>query len=178
MLFVFFGATSAETPSKRVRSFAFAPNNAGEAPLEGELTPLLKDLVGVWDTSSEVKVGGLPVNLKGRSEVKTAYDGTFIRGVATNAADDRGLVQLATFDKGTKTYRLWIYDSSGTELEFRGTYDEKAKVLAWKSQPGGSVTITLNWKFADAGGYTWDLHAVNGGKTALEMKGDNTTRKK
>jgi peroxiredoxin/mono/diheme cytochrome c family protein len=177
MLFVFFGATSTEKPSKRIKAYAFAPGNAGEAPLQGELTPLLKDLVGTWETNNEVKVGGLPVSIKGRDEVKLAYDGTFIRSLATNAADDRGLIQLITFDQGSKTYRMWLYDSSGTELEFRGAFDEKTRVLAWKSETGDSVKITLNWKLADTG-YTWDLLAVNGGKTVLEIKGDHTTKKK
>ena len=178
MLFVFFGATSAEKPSKRIKTYAFAPGNAGEAPLQGELTPLLKDLVGAWDTSTEMKVGGLPVNLKGQDDVKPVYEGTFIRSVATNSADDRGLIQLITFDQGSKTYRMWLYDSSGTELEFRGTFDEKTKVLAWKSETGDAVKITLTWRFADTGGYKWDLLAVNGGKTLLEVKGDHTAKKK
>ncbi|HVL14769.1 MAG TPA: redoxin family protein, partial [Gemmata sp.] len=64
MCFVFLGATSAETPSRRIKAYGVPPADGGEGPVAGELTPLLKDLVGTWDASVEMKVAGLPVGVK------------------------------------------------------------------------------------------------------------------
>ncbi|MFO0824483.1 MAG: DUF1579 family protein, partial [Gemmataceae bacterium] len=178
MLFVFFGATSAASPWKPIKTFAFAPEGTGEAPIAGEVTPLLKELVGTWDTNTELKVGGRPVNLKGQSVVESAFKGTFIRSLGTSAADDRGVIQWMTFDPAAKTYRMWMYDSAGTEIEWTGTHDEKAKTVAWKAQLGDGVKLNLTWKLADVGGYTWDFAATSGEKTVFEMKGDHTTKKK
>ena len=177
MCFIFFGMTSPEKPSKRIKTYAFPPAGAGEAPIAGEMTPLLKDLVGSWDTTTQVKVGVLPVSLKGLSEVRPVYDGKFVRIVGTTSADDRGLVQLVTYDAAAKEYRMWLYDASGLDVPFRGSYDEKTKTLAWKSETGDALNITQNWKFADAGGYTWDMVISRGGKTVREVKGDNTKKK-
>lgn len=178
MLFVFFGATSGEKPSKAIKTFSFAPIGAGEAPIAGELTPLLKELSGTWETNTELKVGGRPVSLKGQAVVETAFNGTFIRAVATNAADDRGAIELITYDPTTKAYRMWFYDAAGVEIEWTGKHDAKANTMIWKAEMGDGIKLTMNWKFASAGGYTWELAATSGDKTVFEMKGDHTTKKK
>ncbi|WP_439631921.1 redoxin domain-containing protein [Gemmata sp.] len=177
MLFVFLGATSTATPWKPIKTFAYAPD-AAAAPIKGELTPLLKELVGTWDTNTELKVGGRGVNLKGQDVVETAFNGTFLRSLATSAADDRGLIQLITYDPAAKRYRMWLYDSAGTEVEWTGTPDEAAKTIAWRAHTGDGTKLALNWKLAAAGGYTWDFVASTGDKTVFEMKGDHTARKK
>ncbi|MCE9564137.1 MAG: redoxin domain-containing protein [Planctomycetes bacterium] len=178
MLFVFFGATSTATPWKPIKTFSYAPDN-GDAPVAGELTPLLKELAGTWDTNTELKVGGRSVSLKGQDVVETTFNGTFIRGLATSAADDRGVIELITYDPAKKTYRMWLYDSAGTEIEWTGIHDNKSRTLIWKATLGDDVKLTLTWKFAaDGGGYTWDFVAMNGDKPGLEMKGDHTAKKK
>jgi len=177
MCFVFLGATSAETPSKRIKAYGVPPADGGEGPVAGELTPLLKDLVGTWDASVEMKVAGLPVGVKSLDVIKPVYGGTYLYSVATRAGDDRGVIQVITHDKAANGYRMWLYESSGSEVELHGTYDEKTKVLAWKADLGDALKVALNWKFADAGGYTWDLVVTSGGKTVREVKGDHTKKK-
>lgn len=177
MLFVFFGATSAAAPSKPIPTFAYAPD-AADAPVKGELTPLLKEMVGTWDTNTELKVGGRGVNLKGQDVVETTFKGTFLRSLATSAADDRGIIQLITYDPAAKVYRMWLYDSAGTEIVWAGTPDEAAKTIAWTAAMGDGTKLALNWKLAPAGGYTWDFVATSDGKTVFEMKGDHTAKKK
>ncbi len=177
MLFVFFGATSTVKPWKPLKTYAFAPAGSGDAPIDGKLTPILEALAGTWATDTELKVGGKPVNVKGQDVVERAYGGKFLRGVATNAADDRGVIQLVTFDPTSNRYRMWMYDSTGTEIEWTGTFDEKTKMLAWKAEMGEGIKLVLDWKLADAG-YTWSFNATSAGKTLFEMKGDHTAKKK
>ncbi len=177
MLFVFFGATSTATPWKPIKTFSYAPDT-GDAPMKGELTPLLKELSGTWDTNTELKVGGRAINLKGQDVVETAFGGTFLRSLATSAADDRGVIELITYDPATKAYRMWLYDSAGTEIEWTGTHDAEAKTIAWKAVLGDGVKLNLTWKFVAEGGYTWDFIAMEGDKPGLQMKGDHTAKKK
>jgi hypothetical protein len=177
MLFVFFGVTSTEKPSQLVKTYAFPPDGTGEAPVEGKLTPVLEGLVGTWETATEVKLAGRSIELKGKDVVETAYGGKFIRGQSTNEADNRGLVLLITFDAAMDRYRLWMYDSLGTEIEWVGVYDEKAKSVKWAATLPDGVKGEMVWKFADGGGYTWDLVITSGGKPAMELKGDHTKKK-
>ncbi len=179
MLFVFFGATSGAKPSKPIKTYAFPPPGNDDPPIVGELTPLLKQLTGTWDTNTELKVAGRPINLKGQSVVTTAYGGTFLHMLGTNAADDRGVIELITFDPALKRYRLWLYDSAGVEVEWLGDYDAKTRTLAWKSDMGDGVKLAMNWKFTTDVGYLWDLTATSSeGKTVFEMKGDHNTKRK
>lgn len=178
MMFVFFGATSTTKPWTPIKTYAFAPDSAG-APAAGELTPLLKEMTGTWETDTRLKVGGFPVSLKGQAVVEPAFGGTFLRSLATSSADDRGVIELITYDPKAKVYRMWLYDSAGTEVVWTGVHDNKSRTMVWKGETGGGgVTLEMNWKFAPAGGYTWDLTATSGGKPVLEMKGDHLTKKK
>jgi peroxiredoxin len=176
MLFVFFGATSTAKPSKRIKTYAFPPAEGGAAPIDGKLTPLLENLVGSWETVTHLKVGGLPVTVKGKDVTEKIYDGKFIRGVATNAADDRGQVMLITFDPALDRYRMWMYDSYGTEIEWQGTLDEKAKVMAWKGELQEGTKLALTWHLADSG-RKWDFVATERGKTVFEMNGEYSNKK-
>jgi peroxiredoxin/mono/diheme cytochrome c family protein len=176
MLFVFFGATSLTKPSTRIRTYAFPPVGTGDAPVAGKMTPLLEEMVGTWETTNSLKVGGFPVNVKGKDVVEKVFDGKFVRGLATNVADDRGTITLTTFDPALDRYRMWMYDSYGTEINWVGTYDEKARAMVWKAELGSDTKLTQNWKFTDTG-RTWDFTAVSGGKTTLEIKGEHTKKK-
>src|SRR5207249_4123639 len=152
----------------------FPPAGAGDAPVEGKLTPVLEGLVGTWETATDVKVVGRALTVKGKDVVETAYGGTFVRGVATNEMDNRGLVLLTTFDPAMDRYRLWMYDSLGIEIEWTGVYDEKAQSIRWAGALPDGVTGAMNWKLAAGGGYTWDLAITSNGKPLLEIKGDHT----
>jgi thiol-disulfide isomerase/thioredoxin len=175
MLYVFFGATSTATPSKRIRTYGFPPTNVGP-PVPGQMTPVLEGLVGTWDATTELKVAGRGITLKGKDVSELAFGGTYVRGLATNAADERGAIILITFDPAAKKYRMWMYDSLGTEVAWVGTHDEQAKEIRWTSDVSDGVKGAMTWKLADVG-YTWEVTITSGGKTLMEMKGDHTKKK-
>jgi hypothetical protein len=106
-----------------------------------------------------------------------AFGGTYVRSVATTDADSRGLVFLYTFDPAADQYRMWLYDPNGSEVEWTGSYDEKTKTLKWIASLSDEVKGTMNWKFAETGGYLWDLAITTGGKPTLEISGDRTKKK-
>ncbi|HEV3386506.1 MAG TPA: redoxin family protein [Gemmata sp.] len=177
MLFAFFGVTSAVKPSQRVRTYSFPPEGLGEAPIKGKLTPLLEGLVGTWETTTDVKVLGRPVSLKGKDIAEKAFSGTFVRSTATTEGDNRGLVFLYTFDSALDRYHMWMFDPLGTELEWTGSYDEKTKSIAWTATLSDDVKGKMNWKFAESGGYLWDLVITTNGKPSLEISGDRSKKK-
>ncbi|MCI0701237.1 MAG: DUF1579 family protein, partial [Planctomycetia bacterium] len=174
MLYVFFGATSLDKPSKQIKTYGFPPSSAGAAPVAGQMTPVLEGLVGTWNTSTTLKLGGRDITIKGKDVSETAFDGKYVRGLATNAADERGAVILITFDPATKKYRMWMYDSLGTEVAWVGTHDEEAKEINWTADVADGVKGTMKWKLADGGGYKWDVKITSGGKPMLEIAGDRT----
>ncbi len=177
MLFAFFGATSAVKPSQRVMVYAFPPDGIGEAPVKGKLTPLLEGLVGTWETATDLKLLGRPINLKGKEVAKKAFGGDFVRSIATTDVDGRGFVFLYTFDAALDRYHMWLYEPLGTETEWTGVFDEKTKTMKWTAPISDDIKGTMNWKFADGGGYTWDLVIAAGGKPTLEISGDRTKKK-
>jgi hypothetical protein len=177
MLFGFFGVTSAVKPSERVKTYSFPPEQVGEPPIKGKLTPLLEGLVGSWDSTTEVKVLGRPVTLKGKDVAEKAFGGTFIRSVGKTEGDNRSLVFLYTFDVAQNKYRMWMYDPMGTDLEWIGSYDEKAKTIDWSAAITEEVKGKMQWKFAESGGYLWDLVITTNGKPSLEISGDRSKKK-
>lgn len=177
MLFAFFGVTSAVKPSQRVKIYAFPPDGVGEAPVKGKLTPLLEGLAGTWETTTDLKVLGRPLELKGKEVAAKAFDGSFIRSIATTDVDGRGFVFLYTFDAVLDRYHMWLYEPLGTETEWTGVFDEKTKTIKWTAPISDDVKGTMNWKFAESGGYKWDLVITAGGKPALEIAGDRTKKK-
>jgi hypothetical protein len=88
------------------------------------------------------------------------------------------MIEWITFDPAAKNYRMWMYDSAGTEIEWTGTHDSRANTVNWKATLGDGVKLTMNWRFATGGGYTWDFVALSGDKPVFEMKGEHLTRKK
>lgn len=177
MLFGFFGVTSAVKPSQRVKTYSLPPDQLGEPPVKGKLTPLLEGLVGTWDATTEVKVLGRPVTLKGKDVAEKTYGGSFIRSVGTTEGDNRGLVFLYTFDPALDKYHMWMYDPMGTDLEWTGVYDENTKTITWTAPITDEVKGKLLWKFAESGGYLWNLVITTNGKPSLEVSGDRSKKK-
>jgi peroxiredoxin len=177
MLFGFFGVTSAVKPSQRVRTFAFPPEGSTEAPVEGQLTPVLEGLVGNWDTMTQLEIAGRKLDLKGKDVTTKAYGGRFLREVSTNEADNRGLVMLITYDRSLERYRMWMYDSLGMELEWTGIFDEKSKTLKWTTLISSDIHGVMDWNLVPTGGYTWNLTITSHGKPTLKISGDRSKKK-
>jgi hypothetical protein len=70
-----------------------------------------------------------------------------------------------------------MFDPLGTELEWTGSYDEKTKSIAWTATLSDDVKGKMNWKFAEGGGYLWDLVITTNGKPSLEISGDRSKKK-
>lgn len=178
MLFVFFGATSTTKPHTPIKTYAFPPNSpTATGPVAGQLTPLLESLVGTWDTSTNLKVGARTINLKGKDVAETTFGGKYVRALATSSADERGVVFLMTFDPAAKRYRLWMYDSLGTEVAWTGVHDEKANEINWTATVADGVPGQMKWKLAPTG-YTWELAFGPRDKPMLEMSGEHLTKQK
>jgi hypothetical protein len=179
MLFAFFGATSITKPWSQIKTYAFPPDDArSTGPIDGKLTPVLEGLVGTWDTKIDFKVAGRTLKLTGTDVAETAFGGKYVRALSKSSADDRGVIFLMTFDPAAGKYRMWMYDSLGTEIAWTGTLDPKADEIAWTADIADGVTGALKWKLAPSGGYTWDLVIGPRDKPILEMSGDRTTKKK
>jgi peroxiredoxin/mono/diheme cytochrome c family protein len=149
MLFAFFGATSPETPYRRVRASALPPTGLGAmpAPAKGELTPVLEKRLGTWDTDVSIRPSlGKETKLTGTDRVDREYGGTFVH--SRGAQQGRGeIVELATYDPARKAYRLWTYTSQGQVYEWEGRWDEKASTLTWTADLQGGLTGLLTWRF-------------------------------
>jgi peroxiredoxin len=179
MLFVFFGATSTTKPWTQIKTYAFPPDDgrATTGPIKGELTPLLESLVGTWDSPLEMKVAGRSIKLTGTEVAAKAFGGTYIRGLATNSADERGTVLLVTFDPAKKVYRSWMYDSLGTEIAWVGVHNEKTNEIAWTADIADGVKGELTWKLQPQGGFRWHMVIGPRDKPLLELTGDRTKKK-
>jgi hypothetical protein len=177
MLFAFFGVTSAVKPAQRVKIFSFPPDDVGQPPVKGKLTPLLENLLGTWEATTEVKVLGQSLILKGKDVAEKAFGGNFIRSTATIEGDSRTQVFLYTFDITLDKYHMWMFDPMGTDLEWTGTYDEKTKSINWTAALTEEIKGNMQWKFAESGGYLWNLVISNNGKPSLEISGDRSKKK-
>jgi hypothetical protein len=70
-----------------------------------------------------------------------------------------------------------MFNPAGTDLELTGKLDEKTKTITWSGQITDETKAVMHWKFADAGGYTWDLAVTTNGKNVAELSGDRTKKK-
>jgi hypothetical protein len=87
------------------------------------------------------------------------------------------MMTFAKYDPAKKQYRMWLYDSLGSDLEFTGTPDDKAKTLTWTATPAEGISVTMVWTFPTDDTFDWALTATNGGKPALEIKGSMKRKK-
>lgn len=179
MLFAFFGATSTTKPWSPIKTYAFPPDGAlATGPVAGQLTPVLEGLVGTWDTTIDIKLGGRTIKLTGNEVAETAFGGKYIRALAKNSADDRGAIFLITFDPAINKYRNWMYDSLGTEIAWTGTHDAKTNEITWTAEVADGLKGEMRWKLVASGGFTWDLVIGPRAKPMLEMSGDRAAKKK
>lgn len=130
------------------------------------------------ETDTNLKLGPRTINLKGKEVGETAFGGKYVRALATNSADDRGVITLLTFDPAAKKYRMWMYDSLGTEIVWVGLHDAKANEIAWRADIADGVTGEMRWKFVAAGGYTWELVIGPRDNPQMQMSGEHLTKKK
>ncbi|HEY3788237.1 MAG TPA: redoxin family protein [Urbifossiella sp.] len=170
MLYGFFGMTSMKLPFERIQFYAYPPVENGVAAADGEMTPLLESRIGTWDTTLTLKLGeAKPLKLVGQEVVEKTAGGKYTRGKATNEADGRGVITLATFDTVRKAYRLWLFDSQGTVIEFTGIHDAKAKTMTWTATPSAGVTARIVWNFVSDDRSEWSGVVTSGGEKMLEV---------
>jgi hypothetical protein len=138
--------------------------------------------IGAWDTALKAKPAlWTPegADSRGAEKIELILKGRFIQGRAVSQTDKSEVTWLATYDVQMRTFRLWLFDSSGNNTEFKGQWDERTKTLAWsapKNQEG--VTSTSRWRFVDANTLEWDALAKHSnGKVVLDMKGKFTRQK-
>jgi mono/diheme cytochrome c family protein len=178
MLYGFFGMTSVKSPWERIQFYAYPPVEGGIAVADGEMTPLLESRIGTWNTTLTLKLGDAkPMKLVGKEVVEEMAGGKYTRGKATNEADGRGVVTLATYDPARKAYRLWLFDSQGTVIEFTGTHDAKAKTLTWTGHPSDGVEAKIVWNFVTDDRSEWSGVVTSGGTTMLEINAVMTRKK-
>lgn len=180
MLFAFFGATSPESPSQRIRRFGFPPAGLGAevAPMKGELTPLLENRVGVWDNSVKLRPTiGKESSREVTDIVTKAFGGTFLLSHTSGQRASEELYELVTYDPGRKVYRMWTYNGQGSEIDWTGTYDEKAGEITWKAVFQPNVTSIRKWKLQGNDRMENTLEIRSGILPILTIDG-NLTRKK
>jgi peroxiredoxin len=176
MLFAFFGVTSAVKPSQQVQVDVFPPDEIGEPPARGKLTPLLEGLVGKWETTTAMKVLGSTLTFKGEEVAKPVFGGAFVSSKAS-LGNRRGLSFRYTFNTDRNAYHLWLADPQGGDSQWTGVYDEKTKTMTWTLAGSDDITGVMHWKFADSGGYVWDLSISSAGKPVIELSGERTKKK-
>ena len=178
MLFAFFGATSTTKPWTQVKTYAFPPDSrTATGPIPGQMTPVLEGLIGTWDTTADFKLAGRTIKLTGKEVAEPVFGGKYVKALSTSSADDRGVIFLMTFDPAAEKYRMWMYDSLGTEIAWTGTHDAKANEISWTADIADGVPGAMKWKLAAGGGYTWELLIGPREKPMMEMSGDRTKKK-
>jgi hypothetical protein len=70
-----------------------------------------------------------------------------------------------------------MYDPMGMESEWTGSFDEKTRTIEWTAHLEDGVKGTMHWRFAEGGGYKWDLVILSDGKPFVEVSGDRTKKK-
>jgi hypothetical protein len=65
---------------------------------------------------------------------------------------------MFTFDEQRKTYRFWIFTSTGNTMEFAGQWDEKSETMTWKCDLGNGITSSGPQHFIDKDNL--EFHAV------------------
>lgn len=148
-----------------------------------ELQPL-GAYVGTWATQSTLKVGDQPaVAEKGKTTAEWIHDGRFVR--QTWALEQAGGLPalngstIMTYDAQKKTYRAWLFYSTGSVAEAEGTWDAKGRVFTWTAQnPDGNTTVTKA-NFSMEGTEKWTITTTNrAGKLVFVMQGTNQREKK
>ncbi|MBY0515252.1 MAG: hypothetical protein K2P78_15275, partial [Gemmataceae bacterium] len=179
MLFGFFGATSTTVPFTKVQRWGFPPAELGAAaaPTKGKLTPVLERWLGTWDQDLTIKAAlGKETKTTAVDTVKPAFGGTFIQIVSV-AQDGNELIDLATFDPARGGYRMWTYNSSGTTIEWDGTWDEAAATMTWKATVSGGYAAQLTWKFVGADRIDYAVVVKSGAVPVLNMTAVVTRQK-
>ena len=158
----------------------------GLSPVNAEDTGPAKDVPelqalqhyhGTWD----VAVTGNEFS-KGESTARWILDGRFLEQAGVMHSKDGkeiGVATLFTFDTTKKTYRSWMFFSTGSVSQAEMTWDAKSKTMTSLTRPNADgVRSTVTADFSEAGKERWKfIFADRDGNAAGEMSGVNTLRK-
>ena len=177
-----------KTPIRAILCLAaFAlPATAADGPSAevAELAPLNR-WVGRWETRSTIKP---PIDAPGPTSKGTAtglwvMEGRFLKqDWVVDPGESSPKVSgttLMTYDTAKKTYRSWMFVSSGDVAEYQGTWNDASKTMTWTSKPSPEmVTVVIKASFREDSHESWTLvHKDPEGRVLFEMNGTNTRKK-
>lgn len=144
----------------------------------------LSHYVGNWQDEMTIKFNDKETTYKGSCKAKWTLNGRYLEQssqMASEAGSPPTQVKaMMTYDANKKTYRTWMYFSTGNSIEYKGTWDEAAKTMTSVSvdaETGKTSTIVAN--FATEGVENWTIvDKDKDGKIVVEIKGKNTRTKK
>ncbi|MBC8114370.1 MAG: DUF1579 family protein [Candidatus Saccharimonas sp.] len=151
-------------------------DDAGPAKDVPELQAL-QHYHGTWDvavTDNEFSTG--------ESTARWILGGRFLEQAGVMHSKDGkeiGVTTLFTFDTNKKTYRSWMFFSTGSVSQAEMTWDAKSKTMTSLTRPNADgVRSTVTADFSEASQERWKfVFTDRDGKAAGEMRGVNTLRK-
>jgi len=137
---------------------------------------VLDQLIGRWDITAEGKVlAPQPKTIKatGTADVAWVLENKFQQTNSTFKGNDpqvpSGNMQMTTWDRASRAYRRWTFDSAGGTLQWTGRWDEQAKSFTWHAERGG-VRYDQTYRVHSADAHSYEiLVRDSGGKVVAEL---------
>lgn len=118
-------------------------------PTAVELLPL-NTLIGKWTGRSKREQPGRTPDVvlsEIQIEAEWTLGGHFLKVHSKSKSSDDSVeyTQLFTYDKNEKAYLLWYFDSQGSHVFFRGSWDSRTSTFEFKSRDlPDSADLTLS----------------------------------
>lgn len=141
---------------------------------------VLERLIGAWDSVSTVKVmDGQPVKLSQAGTVtrRWSLNGWFVEE-AGKGENGMEVHVLFTYDVNSQRFKMWYFDSLGTNVDSDGTWDEASHTISWKKDLGNGITQLGTIHFVDPNAHEWTSAVKDGAGKVLWEGAGKVTRKK
>lgn len=142
----------ADRGAAEARSGADTPIKAIQLDDEvNEALQVLARSTGDWKSELHVKPAKWSEKerrISGTFSNKFALDHRFLHSTGVN---DDGVenIGLATYDKDTKTYRTWYFDSRGIIVAGRGRWNPDSNTMTWESKTPQGYSSVFTVRYVD-----------------------------
>jgi hypothetical protein len=133
---------------------------------------VLDRLRGTWEVEVVSQLPE-PATVTYRETYDWTLDGKYLHGETTRKSDGTQDIYMATYDTTSNSYRFWLFNSKGTEIEFsRGKWDAQTQTLTWPSGPNWDVNFQGRWTFPDQNTRKWTGRTTDWkGKVLVQLEG-------
>lgn len=110
---------------------------------------VLSRFLGVWETQTRIRHEGPPpreLRTHGRAICQQTLEGRYFEFRTQSIPPGQADLQVMTYDRETRVYRQWLFDSDGYYHEAEGQWDPASSTLQWKGKTADtSFVIEDRW---------------------------------